>query len=243
MHLILTGATGTVGLAVLQHCLSNPSITQLSILSRRPVSLADGHPKANVIIHADYTTYPNDLLEKLKGASGIVWAQGISQTKVNKEEYIRITHDYPISAAKAMSSLSDRFNFVYVSGEGADPAEKGLQLFSRIKGRTEKDLLTLPNSSPSFSSLRIYNVRPGFVDSSISEVPLDRPQTLLERVGRRVLAPLFWVVPGLRIPSDKLGEYLVRLALGDGAPAKGGQGIEAGGRTIRNTAVRDAMDL
>ena len=85
MHLILTGATGTVGLGVLQHCLSNPSITQLSILSRRPVALADGHPKAQVIIHKDYSSYPNDLLEKLAGASGVVWAQGVSQTKVNKE--------------------------------------------------------------------------------------------------------------------------------------------------------------
>lgn len=35
-------------------------------------------------------------------------------------EYIRITHDYPIAAAKAFSSLSNtgKFNFVYVSGEG-----------------------------------------------------------------------------------------------------------------------------
>ncbi|KAJ6608278.1 hypothetical protein B0H10DRAFT_2068247 [Mycena sp. CBHHK59/15] len=39
MHLILTGATGTVGAPILRHCPAAPSITQLSILSRRPFAL------------------------------------------------------------------------------------------------------------------------------------------------------------------------------------------------------------
>ena len=119
----------------------------------------------------------------------------------------------------------------------------GTPLFSKIKGRTEKDLLTLPSTNTSYSSLRIYNVRPGYVDPSASAIPLDRPRTLTEKVGKRVLAPLFWMMPSLKVPADKLGEYLVRLALGDGEPVKNGQGIEAGGRTVRNTAIRDAMDL
>ena len=85
MHIILTGATGTLGLATLQHILSSPSITRLSILSRRPVTLAEGHEKAEVIIHKDFETYPDEVLEKLKGAKGCVWALGISQTKVGKE--------------------------------------------------------------------------------------------------------------------------------------------------------------
>jgi len=35
-------------------------------------------------------------------------------------EYVQITYDYPLAAAKAFSSLSNsgKFNFVYVSGEG-----------------------------------------------------------------------------------------------------------------------------
>jgi hypothetical protein len=31
-------------------------------------------------------------------------------------EYVRITVDYPVAAAKAFSTLSDKFKFVYVSG-------------------------------------------------------------------------------------------------------------------------------
>jgi len=240
MHLILTGATGTLGLATLHHCLSNPQVTQLSILSRREVPQAAGHPKAEVILHKNFTEYPDDILEKLKGARGCVWAQGISQSKVNKEEYTRITYEFPLAAAKAMSGLSDQFNFVYVSGEGADPSEKGMTLFSKVKGRTEKDLLSLSSSQP---SLRVYNVRPGAILPHQSAVPVDRPRTFLERASMVLIKPLVAIAPSLGIPSDKCGEYLVKLALGNGEPLKEGPGIEAGGRTVRNTAMRSAMDL
>lgn len=36
-------------------------------------------------------------------------------------EYIKITYQYPIAAAKAFSGLSDPFKFVYVSGEKISP--------------------------------------------------------------------------------------------------------------------------
>ena len=85
MHLILTGATGLVGSGVLHHMLQTPSISHISILSRRPVPQAEGHPKAKVIIQKDFTSYTEEVLNELKGADGVVWAQGISQTQVSKE--------------------------------------------------------------------------------------------------------------------------------------------------------------
>lgn len=124
MHLILSGATGTVGYNVLLCCLASPKVTRVSILSRRDFALPQGErldtTKAEIIVHTDYKEYPPALLEKLKGSDGCIWAQGISQTKVSKDEYVQITYDYPLAAAKAFSSLSNsgKFNFVYVSGEG-----------------------------------------------------------------------------------------------------------------------------
>jgi NAD dependent epimerase/dehydratase family enzyme len=70
MHLILTGATGLVGAGVLHNMLHVPAVTKVSILSRRPVPMAEGHPKANVIIHKDFTNYPSELLSQLEGAEG-----------------------------------------------------------------------------------------------------------------------------------------------------------------------------
>lgn len=87
MHLILTGATGLVGSATLAHILSLPagSVSRLSILSRRPVPMAENKPNVTVIEHRDFSQYPPELLEKLKGANGCIWAQGISQNDVSKE--------------------------------------------------------------------------------------------------------------------------------------------------------------
>jgi len=85
MHVILTGATGTCGSAVLSYCLREPAITRISILSRKPVKQAEGHEKAHTVIHDDFEKYPSDVLEKLKGAQACIWALGISQTEVTKE--------------------------------------------------------------------------------------------------------------------------------------------------------------
>lgn len=85
MHLILTGATGLVGASVLHNMLAQESISRISILSRRPVKMAEGHVKAKVIIHTDFKVYDKALLDELKDAQGCVWALGVSQNDVSKE--------------------------------------------------------------------------------------------------------------------------------------------------------------
>jgi uncharacterized protein YbjT (DUF2867 family) len=84
MHLVLTGATGLVGSAVLQQMLVSPTVSKVSILSRRPVAQAEGQEKVKVIIHKNYAEYPKEVLEQLKDVDGVVWAQGISSTLVSK---------------------------------------------------------------------------------------------------------------------------------------------------------------
>lgn len=86
MHLILTGATGLVGSAVLDAMIKTKDVTKISIISRRPVRMAEDarDPRINVIIHKDFEKYDKNLLEQLKGATGVVWALGISQNAVSK---------------------------------------------------------------------------------------------------------------------------------------------------------------
>lgn len=83
MHLILTGATGLIGTAVLDAMIRTKDITKISVLTRRPVKFTDD--RISVILHNDFTSYDDDLLRKLQGAQGCVWALGISQTEVGKE--------------------------------------------------------------------------------------------------------------------------------------------------------------
>jgi len=87
MHLILTGATGLVGSAVLSAMINMTEVTRISILSRRPVKMAEAANDAriHVIIHNDFTRYGAEVLAQLKGASGCVWALGTSQNAVSRE--------------------------------------------------------------------------------------------------------------------------------------------------------------
>ncbi|KAL8763763.1 MAG: hypothetical protein Q9194_007265, partial [Teloschistes cf. exilis] len=82
-HVILTGCTGTAGAAMLARCIESSSIARISVLSRRPVKQAEGkEEKVQVYIHSDFTTYPDELLGKLRGAVGCIWALGISTSQV-----------------------------------------------------------------------------------------------------------------------------------------------------------------
>jgi NAD dependent epimerase/dehydratase family enzyme len=85
VHLILTGATGLVGSGVLHQMLVHDGVSRISILSRRPVKMAEGHEdRVKVIIHEDFERYDAALLDQLKDAHGCVWALGVSQNAVTK---------------------------------------------------------------------------------------------------------------------------------------------------------------
>ncbi|KAJ7070708.1 hypothetical protein C8F01DRAFT_975646 [Mycena amicta] len=238
MHIVLTGATGRVGGAVLRSCLASAAVTKLSILSRRDFPLPGGEgldvQKATVIVHKDYESYPPSLIEQLKGAEACIWAQGISQTQVSKPEYIRITHDYPIAAVKAFSALSDdKFNFVYVSGEGADQEEKASRLFAKIKGRTEKELRSLPSEYP---MLRIFNVRPGYVEPTQTErSSLSFSTRILHGIAGPVLNTL---ASKLVSPADVLAKVLVDIATSNGDALAPGVGVEDDGLLLRCSGIR-----
>lgn len=247
-HIILTGATGTCGSAVLAHLLTSPSISHISILSRRPVALASHEPKARVIIHKDYETYPPELLAQLQGATGVIWAQGISSAGMNETDYSKITVDYPVAAAKAFARIpqlgsgegkgkgkgNGQLNFVYVSGEGADTAEKSRIMFGRVKGRAENALLAAQAQNP---GLNVYNARPAFIWSEKGNLA-EKPRGWRNRLERLLGPPVAYLMPSQVIPTHRLAEALTILATGDGEPVPSGQGVEADGRVLRNTALR-----
>ncbi len=148
-------------------------------------------------------------------------------------DYTILTHDYPISAAKAFAKLSDPFKSVYISGEGANPAGTGV-LFARVKGRAETALLQLSSSYP---SLKLYNVRPAYIDPDDNFLA-ERPRAMVDKIAN-FLAPMVKILtPSYVSPTDKMAEVVVELALGDGTPVAGGNGVEARGRTLRTVALR-----
>ncbi|KAF6790355.1 nucleoside-diphosphate-sugar epimerase [Colletotrichum sojae] len=254
MHLILTGATGLVGSSVLDAMIKMKDVTKISILSRRPVPMAEDakDPRVNVIIQKDFQKYEPEVLEKLKGANGAVWALGISQTKVSKEDYIKITKDYTLEAAKAFAALpsgDEPFRFVYVSGEGATQ-KPGMfsAIFARVKGETETLLSELRAADP---RLRAESIRPAFVDCA--NHPAVKPY--IPNPGAMYYGINLLLGPVIRAtyqsfvsPTEVLGRFMTEMAMGkhDDGLAAGGKGVitlNGGSRVVENVGFRRMAGL
>ena len=149
---------------------------------------------------------------------------------MNEADYTKITYDYPVAAAKAFAGLHEGFNFVYMSGEGASSDEKG-QLFARVKGRAENELLRLQNT------LNVYNIRPAIINPQ-GKYLAERNTTLQDRASTLLGGLAGFVWKSFVIPTDKLAKACIDLAIGDGKPIPAGPGVEAEGRLLRNTALR-----
>ncbi|KAF3043041.1 hypothetical protein E8E11_005894 [Didymella keratinophila] len=241
MHLILTGATGLVGAAVLDNMLAQESISRISILSRRPVKMAEGHDKAKVIIHEDFKTYDKALLDELRDAQGCVWALGVSQNDVDKEQYVEITHDYTLAAMRAFNTLHPEspFTFVYVSGEGATQTP-GIftQLFGRVKGQTEAALFDFRKQNPSF---RAISVRPGGVDWTAH--PEIKPFIPAQPAWKAaMIRPMNLVYKNMMTPTQPMGRVFTELAMSKGEPLKG-TGVELEGTLLTNIGIRRLSGL
>ncbi|MCX6236741.1 MAG: NAD(P)H-binding protein [Bacteroidia bacterium] len=141
MKILIFGATGTAGSEVVRQAISDPEITLVSVVVRKPFDF--NYPKMQTIIHHDFLDY-KEMLPAFREADACIWCLGISQTKVGKEQYFIITHDYAVAAAKAMLSVNPQISFVFLSGQGADSSEKSKVLFARVKGQTENALKSLP---------------------------------------------------------------------------------------------------
>ncbi|KAF2759402.1 nucleoside-diphosphate-sugar epimerase [Pseudovirgaria hyperparasitica] len=244
VHLVLTGATGLVGSGVLDAMLAMQNVTKISIISRRPVAMAKGTDKTEVILKEDFGKWDagEEALTRIRDAKGIVWALGVSQNDVDKEKYIEITKDYPIKFIEAFAPKSP-FNFVYVSGEGATLTPGVFTpIFGRVKGETEAAILEQHKRNP---ELKAFSVRPAMVDETdhpaIHEYVPRRPA--YQRVLRPVLFPTTkMLLSGFHSPTKPLGRWMAELAAGDGRPLDGA-GVEGDGRTISNKGFRRLAGL
>ncbi|KAI5457023.1 hypothetical protein BGZ63DRAFT_82344 [Mariannaea sp. PMI_226] len=254
MHVILTGATGLVGSATLEAMIKTKDITKISVLSRRPVKMADDakDPRVNVILHKDFEKYDSEILKQLQGAKACVWALGISQSKVDKDTYVKITKDYAIEAAKAFSTLSDSsaepFRFVYVSGSGATQAPTRFSpIFARVKGETETLLSEMDASTP---TLRVDSPRPAAVDATHHESiqPYIPDPGAAYKVAMALLGPpIRTLYKSAHSPTPMLGDFLTQLAMGKIADTRI-EGLPGASRLgpswiLENNAIRKLMGL
>lgn len=140
MKVIITGTTGMVGEGVLLECLAHPQVTEVLSVSRKPAVIT--HPKLKEHIVADFLSL-KETDETLPGFDACFFCAGVSSVGMKEPEYTRITYDTTLAFAKALSP-KPQMSFFYVSGAGTDSSEKGRVMWTRVKGKTENDLMKLP---------------------------------------------------------------------------------------------------
>ena len=154
-RIILTGATGMVGEGVLLTCLAEPGVEAVLSLSRRPSGHT--HPKLRELLVPDFFDL-SAVESQLAGYSACFFCAGVSSVGMNEADYTRVTHDLTLHVAKTLAQLNPAMTFVYVSGAGTDGQETSRQMWARVKGRTENELLKLPFRAA-------YLFRPGLMQA------------------------------------------------------------------------------
>ena len=213
MKLLITGATGLIGSAVVKAALATEEISELILAVRHPLSVTD--PRIRQVVVKDFLQ-PADMIASIRDADALIWCLGISQTQVSRSDYEKITYDFTVAMIRACLENNPAIRFVFVSGDGADRTEKSRTLFKKLKGKAENALL----------------------QSGLHSVIIARPDAVRPR-GKNKRAPFAyklaypffplveWLAPHKIIWSDVLGRALLKLAK---------NGIH--GSTVENTELR-----
>jgi uncharacterized protein YbjT (DUF2867 family) len=207
MKLLLFGATGMIGQGVLRQALVDPDVTAVVTITRVPTGTS--HPKLREMVRADVSDL-SGLDAELASCDACLFCLGVSAVGMTEEAYSKLTHDLTLAVATRLVALNPGMTFLYISGAGTDPTEKGRSMWARVKGKTENDLLRLPFKAS-------YMLRPGYIQ------PLHgiKSKTRLYRVIYNVMAPvsplLRRLFPRAVTNTDNLSRAMLRIAR-TGAP-------------------------
>ena len=163
MKILLFGASGTAGGAVLRACLRAPVVEEVRIIVRSPLGRTG--TKLREFVRANYRDY-GAVAEAFGPVDACLFCLGTSVTQVSKEEFVKISHDYAIGAARMLKTESPGAAFHYISGKGT--RAESSTFWSKIKGQTENELMELVeadcwrpafiDAEPSASLPKVYGV-------------------------------------------------------------------------------------
>ncbi|MBI5856678.1 MAG: NAD(P)H-binding protein [Sphingobacteriales bacterium] len=198
MKIIVTGATGLIGSEVIRQAIADNNIHEIIALVRSKPEIEQA--KINVVLHNDFMDYAG-LESYFRNANAVIWCLGISQTQVSRKKYEEITFDYTKACIDFCKQTDSSIRFVFVSGDGADRAEKSKTIFKRLKGKAEN-----------------YLLQSGLHNSFIARPDAVRPRHKNKRVPflYKLVYPLFPLIekfaPHKIIWSDVLAVALLKLA-------------------------------
>lgn len=152
-RLLIAGATGLVGGAVLARALADPRIGHIVAPTRRPLT---PHAKLeNVVL--DFAALPE--AAPWWAVDAVVSALGTTRAQTpDAATYRAIDHDYPLTIARH-ARAHGAASLAVVSSLGADPRSRFA--YPRLKGETERDLAALGYPSLTIARPSVLGGREG----------------------------------------------------------------------------------
>jgi uncharacterized protein YbjT (DUF2867 family) len=190
MKILLFGASGSAGAAVLDACLSASIVDEVRAISRRP--LMHTNAKLRTFVHKDFLDY-STVQEAFRSMDACLFCLGTSATQVSKPDYRKITYSYTLAAAQMFKSQCPGAAFHYISGQGTTPNSR--MFWSQVKAQVELDLMAL---------LAADCWRPAFIDAKPSAT-LPKLYAFFHPIGR-LLKPC----PSLYIHGHDLGRAMLQ---------------------------------
>jgi uncharacterized protein YbjT (DUF2867 family) len=208
MVVILFGATGSAGGSVLSTCLRTARVSEVRVVSRRPIEVA--HDKLRVLVHSDFLDF-DAIGEAFRGVDACFYCLGVSVTQVPDEAtYRTITHDFALAAARAVHAASPDAVFHFISGQGTRADSRFM--WARVKAETEAELMDLVDA---------VCWRPAFIDGEDSRSAPRLYQAMRPLV--RLLRPF----KSVYVKGDDIGRAMLQATL-----------EQLPGRVIENAEIR-----
>ncbi len=205
LRIILFGASGMVGAAVLEECLRDEGVE--AVLSVGRSACGRSHPKLKELLHSDLFDL-SPFAESLKGYNACFYALGVSSVGMKEADYSRIIVDLTVSVARLLIDVNPGMAFCFVSGAASDSTGQGKVMWARVKGQAENALLAMP-------------FKPAVMIRLGGLVPLKgfRSKVRWIRLFYGVLAPLMATLaklfPRVVITGPILGQAMIRAARGE----------------------------
>jgi hypothetical protein len=199
-EIAIFGASGTAGDGILKAALSDPDVTRIRVITRRPTPRIEAGIAGGKVVmtqHLDFLDY-FAVQDQLRDLDAVYWALGTSSRNVDDETYSVIHVDFPLQFVKEWLQVSrvPDISFHYISS--SDISEDSMMHWAREKVRAENELFTLADGT----RLKVIAYRPDYIGPTEEETHL----------GQELL---YWFFAPVRaaVRAGQIGEAMLEVTV------------------------------